>query len=300
MDPGRRLRTAKQAADSWLGPHPRIQAGFDIARRVAREQSRERLSLSAAAVAFWVVIAITPTFIAIVMIFGRLVDPDDLAKAVADIRETAPDTLGSLVATQVQTAADANVSAASWSIALSLITVLWAVSTGVYTFARAIRFAYGLPPQAYVVARARAFGGGVIAVLFLGILVFATAIVTAWASTAEAILRPLIYAAVGIVGLTLMTAVLIANFRFAVGHVLPRPLYLPGALIGAVGTLGAFIGFGIYLQYATSYQAIYGTLASSVILSLVVYVTNYIILIGAVTNAQIRPATPAAASPASH
>jgi len=89
-----------------------------------------------------------------------------------------------------------------------------------------------------------------------------------------------------VVGLLIGTALLVLTFRTAGGKQGPT-MHWPGAAFGTVGSLAVFIGFGVYLRFATSYQAMYGALASSVILSLVLYVAAYVILIGAVANAQL-------------
>jgi membrane protein len=251
---------------------------------VLHAQSRERIGLSAAAVAFWAAIAVTPAFIAVAIIFGRLVDPQVLDEAVKALTSLAPDSLGRLLATQVQTASQATGSQVSWGLAISLITVLWAVSTGIYAFQRAVRIAYGLSPQHYVSARAVAYLGSLSSIVLLGILLIAAGAGAAWASTLEEPWRAIAFVVGITVGLILVTGMLVAFFRTSALHEAPR-FNWPGAAFGAVGSLAVVIGFGIYLRFATSYQAIYGTLASTVILSLVLYICAYVILIGAIGNA---------------
>ena len=274
---------AKRVAD-YLRRHPRLRRAVDFGAHVARAQSVERISLSAAAVAFWAAIAVTPTLIAISVIFGRLVDPSVLNEAVETLRESAPQSFASLLASQIQAASQASVSTVSWSLLLSLVTVLWAVSSGIYAFLRAVRVAYGMDPQNYINARALAFLGALITVIVLGVMLLAAAAGAAWASTLDEPWRALAFA-VGIgVGLVIGSALLALTFRTAGGKHGPARNW-PGAAFGAVGSLAVFIGFGVYLRFATSYQAIYGALASTVILSLVIYVATYVILIGAVANA---------------
>lgn len=253
---------------------------------VLKAQSGQRAGLSAAAVAFWAAIAITPAFIAIAIIFGRVVDPTVLNEAVRSLQQFAPDSLGNLLASQLKTASGDSTRDASWGLIVSLVTVLWAVSTGIYAFQRAVRIAYGLDPQHYVSARAVAYIGSLTSILVLGILLIAAGAGAAWASTLDEPWRVMAFAGGIIVGLLLGTAILVAFFRTAAWREAPR-LNWPGAAFGSVGTLAVVIGFGIYLRFATSYQAIYGTLASTVILSLVLYICAYVILLGAIANAQL-------------
>lgn len=267
-----------------LERHPRLSAAVSFVAAVARAQSVERISLSAAAVAFWGAIAITPAFIAIAIIFGRLLDPGDLNRAVQDLQSAAPDTLGTLLASQLQNAAAASTGQVSWGLVISLITVLWAVSTGIYAFLRAVRIAYGLDPQAYVRARASAYLSAVALIIIFGTLLVAAGAGAAWASTLQEPWRTLAFTAGTIIVLIVGTGLLVATFRIAAEGHEPRRNW-PGAAFGAVGSVAVVVGFGIYLRFATSYQAIYGTLASTVILSLVLYIAAYVVLIGAIGNA---------------
>ncbi len=265
--------------------HPRLGKPIRLLTLVMKEQSVERISLSAAAVAFWAVIAITPTLIALSFIFGRLIDPQTLTDAVDELRKQAPDSFSSLLASQLQAASQTSLTTASWGLAISLVTVLWAVSTGVYTFSRAVRLAYGQPPSPYLATRAIAYVGAITTVILLGILLLAAAGISAWAASLDAPLSGAVFGLEVLVGVALLTVILWVFFRLSTGRAHDIP-YWPGATFGAVAVLVIVVGYGIYLQFATSYQAIYGALASTVILSIVSYVAMYAILLGAVANAQ--------------
>ena len=280
------MTTLTERVQRFVHQRPRVARAVALALAIARAQSSERISLSAAAVAFWTAIAITPGFIAVAIIFGRLLDPAALNEAVQALKAAAPDTMGTLLANQIKSASDATTSQVSLGLVISLITVLWAVSTGIYTFQRAVRVAYGLDPQHYVRARAWAYLGSVLTILAFGILLIAAGAGAAWASTLDEPWRALAFTVEILLALALGTGVLVATFRASAQRAAPR-LNWPGAAFGTIGSFAVVIGFGIYLRFATSYQAIYGTLASTVILSLVLYIAAYVILIGAVGNAQL-------------
>lgn len=276
----------RQRFAAYLSQHPGLAQRVDFVRRVLAAQSRQRLSLNAAGVAFWAAIAITPALIATGMIFSQLVSPGDLQAAVDTLRSTAPDSMGALLATQIQVASQTSVSSLSWGLVISLITVLWAVSTAIYTLVRAVRLAYGLPPQSYIAARSWAFAASLAAVLLFGALVLVAAAGSAWAVSLPEPWRSLVFLAGVVLGLVIGTGVLTVVSRLS-AHGEGPPRHWPGAAFGAVGSLAVFIGFGIYLGFATSYQAIYGALASTVILSLVLLVASYVILLGAVINGEL-------------
>lgn len=291
------MTTLIERAERLARQRPRLSRALDLAFAIAKAQSAERISLSAAAVAFWTAIAITPGFIAMAIIFGRLLDPGALNDAVQDLKAAAPDTMGTLLANQIKAASDATTSQVSLGLIISLVTVLWAVSTGIYTFQRAVRIAYGLDPQHYVRARAWAYLGSVLTIFIFGILLIAAGAGAAWASTLNEPWRALAFTVEILLALALGTGVLVAMFRASADRAAPK-LNWPGAAFGAIGSFAVVIGFGIYLRFATSYQAIYGTLASTVILSLVLYIAAYVILIGAIGNAELaRVRDPSVAPP---
>ena len=290
------MTTLTERVQRFVHQRPRVSRAVALAVAIARAQSAERISLSAAAVAFWTAIAITPGFIAVAIIFGRLLDPAALNDAVEALKAAAPDTMGTLLANQIKAASDATTSQVSLGLVISLVTVLWAVSTGIYTFQRAVRIAYGLDPQHYVRARAWAYLGSVLTILAFGILLIAAGAGAAWASTLDEPWRALAFAIEILLALALGTGVLVATFRASADRAAPS-LNWPGAAFGAIGSFAVVIGFGIYLRFATSYQAIYGTLASTVILSLVLYIAAYVILIGAIGNAELARQRDASGAP---
>ncbi len=64
----------------------------------------------------------------------------------------------------------------------------------------------------------------------------------------------------------------------------------PGALIGILGWLVASMGLRLYLHYATSYTAAYGSLGGVIILLTWFYITGLMILAGAEINSEIQAA----------
>lgn len=281
------LARARGRFTALLDSHPRARGAADLLERIIRAQSAERLGLSAAGIAFWFVIAIFPALIAAVMILGLVLSPTEVAETIATLDKAGPNTLSGLVLHQVQTAAESRPSALSLGFIVSLLVVLWSTSAGYYNFARGSRLAYGLPPQPYVIARGRAFVGAMAGVLITALLAVGTALLVSYATSQIGMWRGILLVVNALAGILVLTLALAALFRFSVGRTHHRLAYLPGAAFGAVGTLAVFVGFGIFVTYAGSYDAVYGVLSSAIILMLTVYFSAYAVLIGAVLNAQL-------------
>jgi len=165
---GDEVRETEEAARVVLGRHPRLGAVVRLATGVLREQSSEGLGLAASGAAFWLVIAAFPTALAAVSLYGIFVKPDRVATDLGRLASAVPGSLGSLLAEQLRRAAAADHAGLSIGLAVSLVLALWSASAGVYNLDRAVRVAYGLPPQRFVEARARAMLGAFAVVAVLG------------------------------------------------------------------------------------------------------------------------------------
>ena len=268
---------------------PRFGALFDVGVRVADAQSRQRLSLAAAGVAFWLVIAIFPATLAVITIFGLVVDPKDIADAVARITERAPGSLGAVLAEQAEAAASADARSLSIGLLISLAFTLWSVSDGAYGMARAIREAYDVPPEEYLKARFRAFLGAIVGVLSFGVLLLSAAAALAWLADVTGWQRVLALVLGILLALLMQTAIFTGQFRYALARPTPRRQLLPGAAIAAVSITVLLFGLAIYASFAPDYQAIYGALAGIILAMLTVYFGSYALLLSAVFNAQWAP-----------
>jgi membrane protein len=255
-----------------------------LVRQVMREQTAEQVGLSASGAAFWLVIAVLPTAIAAVSIYGLVVSPQTVATNLAGLASNGPQSLGATLAQQLQKVAATDHGGLTAGLVISVVLALWSASAGIYNLERAIRAAYGYKPEEYVRARGRALVGAVVVVLSLGIV--------ALISTAAAIVTdylPVIVVVVIAVPLFVggVTAVIATLYRYSVGHRLVLRGQLPGAVTASVG-LGVVVGaFAVYLRFSTRYTAVYGALAGTVIGMIGTYLAVYVVLLGAVLNAQV-------------
>jgi membrane protein len=247
---------------------------------VMREQSAEQVGLAASGAAFWLVISAIPTVIAVVSLFGLVVSPERVAADLGTLARDAPSSLGGLLTAQLRQVTVSNHVGLSFGLVVSLVFAVWSASAGVFNLDRAIRVAYGLPPQNYIEARGRAVVGAFAVVILLGLAAIGTSIGGARSSTLLTVL--------GVpVGLLVIVAGVGALYRFAVGHRVAVRAVLPGAVTSAIGVLLVTTGFGAYVSLSARYTALYGAFAALVIGMLGVYLAVYVVLVGAVLNMQL-------------
>jgi membrane protein len=269
----------------WLHA-PRLGFLLRLGTRVLHRQGYAQIGLSAAGVAFWFIIAAFPALIAMVVILSLFLDPAQLDEVIKQLQEISPGTFGLTILEQVQTAAASEPSTLSWSFAISIGLSAWSASSGVYNMSRGLRLAYALRHRNYLIARLRAFAGSFTVILALAVVTVTIAGTSAWASTQQGWLAWVAYTVLIVGALALLLGIMLVLYAYAVGATKPRPKLLPGAIFSAIGVVGVYVGLGIALRFTANYQAIYGALAGVVIVMLVLYISSYIILIGALINGQ--------------
>ncbi len=272
---------AEGTASLALDRHRHLSRMLSVADGVLREQAVEGVGLAASGATFWLVIAAFPTAIAVVSIFGLVVSPQQVATDLGRLANGAPASLGSLVTTQLRRVAASDHAGLSMGLALSVLLAVWSASAGVYNLDRAIRVAYGLPPQRYLEARGRALAGAVIVVVMLGVSALGISAV-AGHSPAPALV---------ILGIPAVFVVIVGGvaglYRFSVGGGVAVRALLPGAVASAVGVAGVVAGFGAYVAWSRHFTAVYGVFAGAVIGMFGTYLAVYVVLLGAVLNVQL-------------
>ena len=179
----------------------------------------------------------------------------------------------------------------STGLAVSILFAIWSASAGVYNLDRAIRLAYGLAPQSYVQARARAFFGAVVIVLAIGAGALGISFVVSRSPAPRS-------------SSSVSPPLLVGDRRGGDGAlpVLGRSAkvkvraVLPGALLSSVGVVALIAGFGSYVAWSKHYTAVYGVFAGAVIGMVATYLAVYVVLLGAVLNTELT--SPARSRPA--
>lgn len=282
----RRLTDVRGRAGGWLATRPRSQLIVRLLRDVVRVQGQTRTSLAAAGAALWLVIALFPAVTAVVSIFGLVVGPDDVAQAIATVSDKGSGSLSNAVTQQLEQVSSSATSSLSLGLAISVLVSLWSVSNGSYNLIRAIRLSFGLPAQPYVAARALGFVGGVLGVLGMGIAAFAASASAVVNQSVSGAMQGLATAASVVLTLVITAVLLVGLYRFALGSAAKSRTLIPGAVLATVG-LG-ILGTALTLAVANlgKATAVYGVAAGAVSALISVYFAAYIVLLGAIVNAQ--------------
>jgi len=272
------------------------KAGWkDVLVRTAKEVKADNVPITAAGVAFYGMLALAPTMVALVSIYGLVTSPAESAKQVEGLTRALPGEAARLLVDQLKSITGANSSGLGIKLVISLVGLLWSASSGTTALIRGLGIAYDEPEgRGFVKLRSRALLLTVVAilgaVLVLGLTVALPAILDAagLSSVGKTVGLVLRWPLLGVLALLGLAAV----YRYGPDRDTAKWRWAsPGALLAALLWV---IGTGLFALYAGrfgKYNQTYGTLAGAVVLLLWLYLTSLAVLIGAELNAELERQT---------
>jgi membrane protein len=269
----------------------------EVAVRGWREAKADQVPLLAAGVAFFGFLAVFPGLVAIVLIWGLVADPAQMAAQTAALTQSMPGDARSILETQVHGLTATPRAALGWGTLLTVVLALWSASGGMNQLATAISVAYDENvKRGFVKQRALALALTVGAVIFLAVVM---ALVGA---------APVVFSAVGLSGplrwlaeilrwvlvAALVMVVLSVLYRVAPDRDAPKFRWVSvGAVVATILWLLASAGFSLYVSWFGNYAKTYGALAGVVVFMLWLWITSYAVLLGAEINAESEEQTDA-------
>jgi membrane protein len=248
------------------------------------------IPLLAAGVAFWAMLSIFPALLALIALYGLIADPQDVAKGVGDALGAVSADAKSIITGQLDQVAGAKQQSLGVGLLVSVGVLLWSASSGMQNLMQAVTTAYEQKEtRGFIKLRATAlaltFGAILFAIVVLGAIGVVPALVDQFVPDGP--LKVVALVGEAVVLFALVVTVLTVLYRYAPAN---RPSGLrwasPGAILGALlWTLGT-AAFAFYIQNFSNYQNTYGALAGVVIFMLWLYLSAYIVLLGALVNAE--------------
>lgn len=268
---------------------------FQILKRAWAESKADQVPLLAAGVAFFSFLSLFPAMIAAVTIYGLLADPATVARQTEALSQALPSDAASLISGQMEAIASQPRQSLGLGLIIALVLALWSASGGVGNIVTAVNIAYDEEETRGFIKRkalALVFTLGAILFVVVAVTLIAVAPAVLDALVPEGIVRTALDAARW-VGLVIAVAIALAVlYRFAPDRDSPRFSWTSlGAVVATVIWILASLGFSIYVDNFGSYGKTYGALAGVAILMLWLWITAFIILLGAEINAEAEQQT---------
>lgn len=263
--------------------------------------SRDNVSLVAAGVAFYLFLAVFPGLIAFLTLIGMILDPTDVQERLDFLFQQLPDEAEGLLEEQARRIAAPAGRALTIGFLVSLAGALWGASSGMAGLMKGLSIAYNARPRRFVRQRLEAIGLTLVALLFLGLglgAILAVPVVLAWLPLGDAAGTLVRWGRWPLLALAVFVAVG-ALYRYAPNRKGPKTRFLsPGSLLATTLWLAGSALFAVYVESFGRFERTYGTIAGVIVLLLWLYVTAFVILLGAETNAELeRQSRPTPAAP---
>jgi membrane protein len=267
-----------------------VKGWKDIAKRTGKEVKADQVPLLAAGVAFYVLLALFPAIIAGVSIYGLVADPQTVRDQINRLAETLSPETAKLIGTQVQQVTSGAGGALGVATVVGILTALWSASSGMKALITGVNLAYDeTEGRKFVKLRGLSILMTLAAMVVLGValalIVGFPAVPDSWPTVlqwAVAVLRFVLLA-------VLLLAGLAALYRYAPDRDKPRWSWSsPGSVVATVLWVLASVGFSIYVNSFGNYNKTYGALAGIIILMFWLYLTAFVVLVGAELNAEME------------
>jgi membrane protein len=267
----------------------------DILWRVWDQIGKDNVSMIAAGVAFYSLLAIFPAITAFVSLYGLVADPGQVQQQVDVLGQVIPSDALDLIGGQLRSVASAGNSRLGLSALFAILIALWSAGAGVRALMTALNIAYQEEEKRgfvrfYVVAFA--FTVGLIAAAILGLLgVVALPLVLRFLPLGG-LTQVLI---TGLTWLILAVAVILGLgmlYRYGPSREPAKGRWVSwGAAAATLLWLLASFLFSVYAANFANYSATYGTLSAVIALLMWFWLSAFVILVGAELNAEMEHQT---------
>ncbi|MGB2203495.1 MAG: YihY/virulence factor BrkB family protein [Pseudooceanicola atlanticus] len=252
--------------------------------------AEKNLTLIAAGVAFYGMLALFPGLAAVIAIWGLLSDPHILLEQLQLVDSILPAEVTRLVESQLNALMNTSGDKLGWAGIISTMVAIWSARSGVAALMLGLNAIHGRDNRSslrhYLTALA-------LTMALLGVSVVTLSAV---------VIVPIVLA---IVPLGPMTSLLIEGFRWAAAiFVLLAGLAVvyrfgpnnrgermkwvtPGAGMAVILWAVASYGFSFYLSNFANYNEVYGSIGAAIAMLMWLFISAFLILLGAVVNLQL-------------
>jgi membrane protein len=268
---------------------------WQVTRRAFKESSADNVGILAGGVAYAAFLAVFPALIAGISLFGLVADPATIAQQAEGVLAALPETAQPLLRDQIIALTQTPSGALSVSLVVSILLALWSASSGTSSLMTGINIAYDeQESRNFLKLRGTALLLTLGAIVFVLLTLALVAVVPAVLNALQ--LGTLINVIVQVVRWFLLVVLIVIAlavvYRLAPDRDAPKFKWTSvGAVVSAVLWVLASLGFSLYVNNFGSYNKTYGALAGVVVLLLWLYLTGYIILLGAEINAESEKQT---------
>jgi membrane protein len=272
--------------------HIPLKGWWQVAQRVWIESSRDNLSVVAAGCAFYALFAVFPALSALVALYGLTAEPATVEQQFGMLSAVLPPQAYQMVIDQIGHLAESSSRSLGWGLGVSLFIALWSVGNLIQAIFAALNIAYEEPERrslvrfyltAFTFAILGILSGAVmlVAIVYVPIL-FAYA---GYSDTFELMVKIARWPLLALIVLILLALL----YRYGPCRRSAQWHWVTvGSVFATICWLIASAGFSFYVSHFANYDRIYGSLGAVIVLLFWLYLSFYIVLLGAEINAELE------------
>lgn len=265
---------------------------LEIAKRVVKEFTADRVTSVAGGVTFFALLALFPAITALVSIYGMVADPATIADHLSLLQNVLPESALELISGQVIAIASAPKTSLSIAGIVAILIALWSANGGMKALIEALNIAwFETEKRGFIklnlVSLAMTLGAIIGVILMIGLVAILpvllnTILAGSGFETWLNWLRWPILAGMLILGLAVI-------YRFGPSKDDPKWQWIsPGAVMATVGLLIASILFSWYAANFANYNETYGSLGAAVATMMWLWIAAIVVLMGAEVNSEVE------------
>jgi membrane protein len=266
---------------------------MEVLKATWKETGKDNISIVAAGVAFYIFTALVPLLTAVVLTYGLVADPATVEQDMQSLTGVLPQGASEIIGQQLHSMVQSSGGKTGFALVLALLIALYGASKVSTSLMTGMNIAWGVQDKRGFVKRTlislAIVAGMVVAILAAGFAISSVALIEsllpAMGGVAHVLLQILSFVlAAGVV--VLMLAVV---YRYAPDRPNAKWAWVtPGSIVAAIVWALATVGFAFYVANFGSYNATYGALGAVIVFLTWLYLTSYIILMGAEMNAVLE------------
>ena len=267
----------------------------DIFTRVKVEAKDDDVTLMAAGVAFYSLLAMVPGLVALISVYGLVATPSDVSRQITSTLSAAPREVRNLVTAQLESIVSAAGGTAVLGVIIGTLIALWSASSGVGHLMDAVNRAYDEEEtrgfvRLKLIALALTIGAIVfIVIAFAVIALLPSLLAKTGLGTAGRVLVGLLRWILLMAGMTVGLSVV---YRYGPDRKDARWEWVSvGAVVASVMWIVGSILFSVYTANFAKYNETYGSLGAVVVLLLWLDLTALAVILGAEINCEVERQT---------
>jgi membrane protein len=262
----------------------------DIAKRTMKSIKEDQVPLLSAGVAFYALLSLFPLVIAGVSIYGLVADPATVRDQIANLTKLLSPQTASLVGDQLRQVTSGAGGALGFATVIGILTALWSASSGMKAVITGVNLAYDeTETRKFFKLRGLALLFTLGALVLMGVALATIVGYPPIADNLPTVLRWLVAIIRFLILGGLLVVALAVVYRYAPNRDEPKWSWVSwGSGIATLLWVLATIGFAIYATFFGNYNKTYGALAGVIILMFWLFLSAFVVLVGAELNTEME------------